>query len=133
MSNAATVQAIYEAFGQGDVDTVLSHIADDCAWESWSDNTLQKSGLDFFAARTGPAGVGEFFAAVGQWEIHDFQVLDIFGDGRQVGAEIVTEVTPPGGKRVRDEEIHLWTFNDEGKVVRLRHYVDTAKHLAAHE
>jgi ketosteroid isomerase-like protein len=32
---------------------------------------------------------------------------------------------------VRDEEIHLWTFNDAGQVVRLRHYTDTAKHMAA--
>jgi uncharacterized protein len=36
-----------------------------------------------------------------------------------------------GGGHYRDEEIHLWTFDDAGKVVRLRHYVDTAKHIAA--
>jgi hypothetical protein len=27
--------------------------------------------------------------------------------------------------------MHLWTFNDDGKVSRLRHYTDTAKHIAA--
>jgi len=27
--------------------------------------------------------------------------------------------------------MHLWTFNDAGKVIRLRHYTDTAKHLQA--
>jgi ketosteroid isomerase-like protein len=27
--------------------------------------------------------------------------------------------------------MHLWTFNDAGKVTRLRHYTDTAKHLKA--
>ena len=31
----------------------------------------------------------------------------------------------------RDEEVHLWTFNDAGKVTRLRHYTDTAKQIAA--
>ena len=36
-----------------------------------------------------------------------------------------------GGGRYRDEEIHLWTFDNAGKVVRLRHYTDTAKHIAA--
>jgi hypothetical protein len=27
--------------------------------------------------------------------------------------------------------MHLFTFNAEGKVTRLRHYTDTAKHIAA--
>jgi ketosteroid isomerase-like protein len=27
--------------------------------------------------------------------------------------------------------MHLWTFNEDGKVRRLRHYTDTAKHIAA--
>jgi len=35
------------------------------------------------------------------------------------------------GRRYRDEELHLWTLNDDGKVTRLRHYTDTAKHIAA--
>jgi hypothetical protein len=30
-----------------------------------------------------------------------------------------------------DEELHLWTFDEDGRVVRLRHYRDTAKHIAA--
>jgi hypothetical protein len=28
-------------------------------------------------------------------------------------------------------EDHLWTFNEAGTVSALRHYVDTAKHIAA--
>jgi ketosteroid isomerase-like protein len=60
MSNAKTVQGIYEAFGRQDAPGILEPLADDV-----------------------------------------------------------------------DEELHLWTFNDNGKVVRLRHYVDTAKHLDA--
>lgn len=26
---------------------------------------------------------------------------------------------------------HLWSFNDAGRVVRFRHYLDTAKHIWA--
>jgi len=33
-------------------------------------------------------------------------------------------------RRFADEEIHLWTFDESGRVVRLRHYLDTAKHIA---
>lgn len=38
--------------------------------------------------------------------------------------------TLPGGKRLRDEEMHLWNVNAAGKVTRFRHYADTAKHIA---
>ena len=132
MSNAATVQAIYEAFGTGDIETIKSHLADDCAWESWADNHAQKAGVVNMQARTGPQGAEEFFGIVGtQFEISDFQVLDIIGDGRQVAVEVEIAFVNPQGNSVRDEELHLWTFGDDGKVIRLRHYIDTAKHMAA--
>ena len=35
------------------------------------------------------------------------------------------------GGRFRDEELHRWAFGPDGRVTSLRHYVDTAKHLAA--
>jgi hypothetical protein len=37
----------------------------------------------------------------------------------------------PAIKVLRDEELHLWTLDDHGKVIGLRHYVDTAKHIDA--
>jgi ketosteroid isomerase-like protein len=36
----------------------------------------------------------------------------------------------PDGRRLRDEEMHLWTVNAAGRVTRFRHYLDTAKHIA---
>lgn len=53
------------------------------------------------------------------------------GTGRQVVAECGPHSRCPGGGRFADEELHLWTFNDAGKVTRLRHHCDTAKHIAA--
>ena len=32
---------------------------------------------------------------------------------------------------IANEELHLWAFGAHGKVTRLRHYTDTAKHIAA--
>lgn len=52
--------------------------------------------------------------------------------GNQVAAEIAIEAEIIGtGRRYRDEEMHLFTLNSEGKVTRFRHYVDTAKHIEA--
>ena len=130
--NLAVVGEIYSAFGRGDVEPILAVIADDCAWESWGEqNTAQAAGLSYLQPQTGPEGVGAFFGIVAQFEIHDFQVLDMFAGGDKVAVEVLIDATPPGGGRFRDEELHLYTVGDDGKVTRMRHYVDTAKHVAA--
>jgi ketosteroid isomerase-like protein len=68
-------------------------------------------------------------------DIVDLKVLDIMESGNQVAVEFVLEASLPawGGGHYRDEEMHLWTFDDAGKVTRLRHYTDTAKHIAAYK
>ena len=131
MSNAQTVQDIYEAFGRGDVPAVLERLAEDVQWESWGDNTAQQAGVPWFEAQQGREGVSRFFELVGSWEIREFSVLAIMEGGNKVAAEIVMDAVPAGGEPYRDEEMHLWDFNDEGLVTRLRHYTDTAKHMKA--
>jgi ketosteroid isomerase-like protein len=121
-----TVQAIYEAFGRGDVDAILGRLAPDVAWDAWEDNHAQRAGVPHLVPRTDREGVAEFFAVVDALGVRDFRVLDLMRSERQVVAEvrIVTE-------RYTDEELHLWTFGEDGLVTRFRHYVDTAKHVAA--
>lgn len=64
--------------------------------------------------------------------IKDFQVLAMMAGGNQVAVEVVIEAEVPStGGHFRDEELHLWTFDSSGKVIRMRHYTDTAKHIAA--
>ena len=124
---------IYEAFGTGNVPFILEQLADDIAFESWTDNSSQNAEVPWMAPRTGPAQVAEFFQFVGaNMEITDFQVLDLLGSERQVVAEVVIEAKLTStGASYRDEELHLWTFDEAGKVSRMRHYTDTAKHIAA--
>ena len=128
----ATVQAIYEAFGRGDIPGLVQHLADDVQWEAWADNSAQKAGVPWMLPRSGKEGAVEFFRVIGELlRITDFRVLSIMAGGHQVAAEFVIEADVPStGGHYRDEEMHLWTFNDAGKVVRLRHYLDTAKHIA---
>ena len=121
-----SVQRIYEAFGRGDVPAVLDELADDVQWEAWENNHAQNAGVAHLTPRTDKEGVAAFFGLVGGLGVKEFLVLDIGESDRQVMAEIVIETDS-----YRDEEIHLWTFGDEGKVTRMRHYVDTAKHMAA--
>ena len=133
MSNLATVGKIYEAFGKGDVPTILDVLADDVEWEDWESNSAVAAGVPWMIPRHGKAEVGKFFEEAGRMEITDLQILNMMEGGNQVAVEFVLETNLPnhGGGHYRDEEMHLWTFNDEGKVTRLRHYTDTAKHIAA--
>ena len=131
MSNSAKVKEMYEAFGKGEIQTIIDQLADEVAWEAWSDNSSQRAGVPWFEPKSGKDGVAEFFAMVGSWEISEFEVLAILEGGNQVGVEVVIDAQPPEGGRFRDEELHLWTFDEEGKVTRMRHYTDTAKHIEA--
>jgi ketosteroid isomerase-like protein len=131
--HVGTIRNIYEAFGRGDVPSILDCFADDIAWEAWADNTAVHRGVPWLRERRGRTGAAEFFTYVGNdMKIEDFQVLSIMAGGNQVAVEFVIQATIRStGGHYRDEEIHLWTFNEDGKVIRLRHYTDTAKHLQA--
>jgi ketosteroid isomerase-like protein len=131
MSNVQTVRKIYEAFGRGDVPALLELLAEDVEWESWTDNSAQRAGVPWFEPKRGRESVAEFFALVGGWEIRSFDVVAILDGGDKVAAEIVIDAVPAGGNGYRDEEMHLWDFNEDGLVTRMRHYSDTAKHMNA--
>lgn len=128
----ATVQAIYQAFGARNIPAILELLDAGVRWQDWSDNTAQKGGAPIVAARHGPDEVMGFFKVSAGLQIHEFKVLDLFGNDRQVAAEIGFDFTVPAtGRRCRDEKIHLWTFGANGKVLRFRDYQDTAKTLWA--
>lgn len=126
-----TVTSIYEAFGRGDVPAILATLSDQVQWETWAENSAQRAGVPWLKPQTGKAGAGQFFEIIRHFTIHNFQVLSLMGGESQVAAEILIDATVPTGVRFRDEEMHLWTFDASGKVTRFRHYVDTAKHIAA--
>jgi ketosteroid isomerase-like protein len=126
MSNLETIKEIYKAFGTGDIPFILSKLADDVDWEEWVDNFSQKADVPYLRYKKGIAGVVEFFGEVADLGIRDFQVLSLMEGENQVAAEILIEA-----EFFSDEEMHLWTFDNKGKVKRFRHYLDTAKHIAA--
>jgi ketosteroid isomerase-like protein len=127
-----TVQTIYAAFGRGDAPTLLAALADDIAWEAWEvDNEAQRAGVPWLRPGRGKEAVLAFLGVAAQMKMHDLRVLGMMAGANQVAVEVAIDATMPTGHRVRDEELHLWTFGADGKVVRMRHYVDTAKHMRA--
>jgi hypothetical protein len=135
MSNAEAVERIYEAFGRGDVPTILEQLAEDVRWEHHpTGNTAQDRDVPYMRARRGRNAVAGFFQDINDdVELHSFNPHSfLVGDGL-VAAVIAYEFTVKGtGTRVRDEEIHLWQFGSDGKVTAYRHFLDTAKTIEAH-
>jgi ketosteroid isomerase-like protein len=131
-SNAAAAQALYAAFGRGDIPAILDLLDDDVVFDAWPDNRAQAANVPWLAEQRGKEGAVAFFSLVGAVEMKDFQVRDVLASERQAVVDVAIEfVDPATGAHVRDEELHLWTFGEDGKITRLRHYVDTAKHVAA--
>jgi ketosteroid isomerase-like protein len=131
--NLETVKQIYAAFGRGDIPAILDTLAADVAWEAWADNSAAKAGVPWLIPRHGKTGAAEFFGLIGYtFIVRNFRVLSLMDGGDQVAAEFEVECdVPSAGGHYRDEEMHLWTFDASGKVNRLRHYTDTAKHMRA--
>lgn len=130
-AHAATIGALYSAFARGDIPAVLDMLAEDVRWEDWTDSFAQRADVPWLRRRAGREGAADFFGIVGGFDIGEFAVLSIMAGESQVVAEISIDAAVPGGGRFRDEELHLWSFDGSGKISRMRHYVDTAKHIAA--
>ena len=129
MSNLETVKAIYEAFGKGDIPFILSCLDENVAWEKWNSNHAQINGVPYMQERNSIAGVTEFFMEVGKLGVKMANAISIMDGGNKFAVEFEIETERFG----YEEEMHLWTFNENGKVIGFRHYLDTAKHIAANE
>lgn len=129
MSNSETVKAIYEAFGKGDIPFILNQLSERVVFDEWTaENAAQKAGVPWLQKRVGKEAVAGFFQIVASMDIYRFDVLSLMEGTNQVASELII-----GSKYFVDDVIHLWTFDDQGKVIRFRHYVDTAKHIAGYE
>ena len=130
MSNAATVQGIYEAFGRGDIPAILAQLADDVEWDYAGGVSTD---VPWLQPRKGRDAVVGFFEALGGADFDTFVPKAIIDGGDVVVALVDVGFTVKAtGTRVSEEdEIHLWRFNADGKVARMRHGVDTHAHQMA--
>lgn len=126
------VQELYAAFGRGEIEVILDTLHPNVAWEAWNvEHYAQNARVPWLQPHNNRESVREFFAIIGRFTWIDFRVLSLMSSQTQVAAEIQAEWKTPGGFHVKEEEMHLWTLNEQGQVVRFRHYLDTAKHIAA--
>ena len=126
--NIKTIQLFYEAFGRGDIATIVAHVTDDVDWGAEAGGT----GAPWYGARTGPSGVQDFFTAFGStMDVEEFVPLTYAGTDDEVLTVVrFAAKNRETGKRVAQQLHHYFRFRD-GKVAYYRGTEDTAQVAAA--
>jgi ketosteroid isomerase-like protein len=127
--NVKTIQSVYEAFGRGDVATILEVLTDDVDWAS---EAADASGAPWYGVHRGRDGVAGFFEAFGStMEVEEF-MPSVFA---ATDTEVLTIVrfrarTRAGGRQVAMDLHHRFTFRD-GKIAYYRGTEDTQQTATA--
>jgi ketosteroid isomerase-like protein len=127
-TNIQTVQQLYNAFGQGNIDMILNALAEDVEWHQPGPTDV----LPWAGTRHGRVQVAQFFTAIGetleflQFEPREFLAHEntavVFGYERALAK--------PTNRTFESEWVMVFTLR-AGQVVRLRAYHDTAAMVIA--
>jgi ketosteroid isomerase-like protein len=119
-ANADALRKLYEAFGTGDMATVLGAMDERIDWQ-------EPAGVPF-ESQVGPQAVAENIFGPLATQIEGFTVTpDEFIDG----GDVVAAIGRYGGKGVENgvvldaEFVHVWRFGSDGKATGFRTYTDT--------
>ena len=127
--NIFTVKAMYDALGQGDVETIIDAVTDDVDWST--DAALP--GAPWYGPRRGKDGVRSFFAALaGAGPITEFTPL-VFTGNEEGDVQVLIRyafAVSATGRSVEMNMHHLFRFRD-GKAWYVRSAEDTAQVAAA--
>jgi ketosteroid isomerase-like protein len=123
VTNVETVKAIYQAFGRGDVPTILDKLDDAVEWETM----VPVPEVPWLPACRGKANIVGFFESMVPLQITRFEPRTIFDGDDKVFVLIDFEAKAHGKSYSFPNNGHLWQFNVAGKVVKFDHVTDTAQ------
>jgi ketosteroid isomerase-like protein len=122
--NLATVEAIYDAFGRADVQTILDAVCDDVDWAT--DGST--GAAPWYGPRTGKNDVVGFFEALGgAVDVHEFTPLSYAANDQDEVHTLIrfTISSRLTGRQATMNLHHYWRFRG-GKVACYRGSEDTA-------
>ena len=124
--NVKIVRGMYEAFGKGDVGTVIAALDRSVEWLE-AENFIYDDGNPYIGQNAVLEGV---FIRIGtEWDGFTVSPKEILDAGETiVGHGYYSGTYKKNGKPVRAQFAHLFTFRD-GKVVKFQQYTDTAQFL----
>jgi len=125
MDNVSLLKNLYDAFGRGEIPTVLGAMSPDIHWYLAESNPYSPSG----EAWVGPDAVlNNLFMRLGaEWDGFSVHPKSFHDAGNSVIVEArYTGRYKASGKDMDTQVCHVWDVKD-GKVTRFQQYVDTAK------
>jgi len=128
--NVETVKELYAAFLRGDVNAILDHVTDTVNWNNQGNAAREVPWNGDF---TGRRNLPKFFAALQEHtDFATFEPKDFTSNDHHVAVRLRVELTlKKNGRKIANDSIHFWTFDDAGKVTAFRFFNDTAAELAA--
>jgi len=131
LKNVQTIKEHFEAFGRGDMQSALSIVAEDVDWQSPVTRTQPKE-ITWAAPRHNREEVIQFFKELAdKVQPEKFEVIGFIAQGDKVVVEGRNQgQIKSTGLSYEHDWVMVFTVRD-GKIVRHRHYYDTADVLAA--
>jgi ketosteroid isomerase-like protein len=126
--NVNTIKRLYEAFGAGDVETILASLVDDVDWVA----EAAGDGAPWWGPRTSKEAVAGFFQAIAQTvTVQEFSPLSFTSNDSEVMVLIRWRATYNAtGRQVSFNLHHYWRFRNS-KIECYRGTEDSAQTLAA--
>lgn len=122
-ANVDVVQAMYDGFAEGNIDTVLALMAEDIEWNE-AENFIYADLNPY----KGPQNVAEgLFARLGgEWEYFKLTGMSVkpVGESGVLGTGRYQAKHKASGKELDAQFAHVWEVND-GKATSFQQYTDT--------
>jgi ketosteroid isomerase-like protein len=115
------MRSIYDAFGKGDMPSVLGAMDPQIRWE-------EPEGVPLFSDQTGPDAVVQNIFAVLPTAFQEFSVnVDEIHDAGDVvlAVGVYRGVGKETGRTLAAHFAHVWRFGIDGKITGFRTYTDT--------
>lgn len=125
MDNVSLLKNLYDAFGRGDIPTVLGAMSPDIKWHEAESHPYRPSG----EAWVGPDDIlnNLFMKLGGEWDGFTVHPRSFHAAGDSVIVEARYSGTYKAtGKSMDAQVCHVWDVKN-GQVTRFQQYVDTAK------
>ena len=127
-TNVKIVRSMYEAFGKGDIGSVISCLDRDVEW--WEAENFIYADQNPYS---GPNAVleGVFMRIANDWDGFTVSAQDVLDAGDAVvGYGYYSATYKKNGKKVRGQFAHIFHLKNE-KVIKFQQYTDTAAFLQA--